>query len=135
MNATSSPGPDDLEALIGPPAGLTDLCLYTPELARAGYRLNRFFAAIAFDRPEAVAAFHQDPEGFMARMGLTEEERGLVSRRDFAGVARAGGQPFVLFRAFGAMGWTPQDLVAGAADGGAGLRGVLHRGGYIEQET
>lgn len=126
--------PADLEALIGPPAGLTDLCIYTPDLARAGYRLNHFFAAISFDRPEDVKAFQEDPPEFMAAQGLTEEERALVSRRSFNEILRAGGQPFVMFRAFGAMGWTPKDMVANAADGGSSLMGALHRGGYIEQE-
>lgn len=133
MNATTTRS-YDIEALIGPPAGLSDLCMYSPELARAGYRLNRFFATIAFDRPEGVASFQADPEGFMVAMGLSEQERALVSRRSFNEILRAGGQPFVMFRAFGAMGWTPKDLVANAADGGSGLLGALHRGGYIEQE-
>ena len=126
--------PEYLEALIGPPAGLSDLCMYTPDLARAGYRLNRFFAALSFDRPEDVKSFQDDPSGFMAALGLTQAERALVSRHNFNEIVRAGGQPFVMFRAFDAMGWTPRDIVANAADGGSGLMGALHRGGYIEQE-
>lgn len=124
----------ELDALIGPPAGLSDLCMYTPDLARAGYRLNRFFAAIAFNQPENVTAFQADPQGFMIALGLNEKERALVLRRSFSEVLHAGGQPFVVFRAFGAMGWTPKDMVANAADGGSGLLGTLYRGGYIEKE-
>lgn len=134
MKPASCSQPDDLEALIGPPAGLTDLCMYTPDLAQAGYRLNRFLASISFDRPDDVRAFQADPEGFMSGFVLTDEERALISRRSFNEILRAGGQPFVLFRAFGAMGWTPKDMVANAKDGGSGLMGALHRGGYIEKE-
>ena len=134
MKPTPPLQPDELEALIGPPAGLSDLCLYTPDLAQAGYRLNRFFVRISFDRPDDVSAFQEDPLGFMEALGLTEEERALLSRRNFNEIFRAGGHPFLMFRAFGAMGWTPKDLVANAADAGSGLVGALHRGGYIEEE-
>jgi hypothetical protein len=36
------------------------------------------------------AAFKQDEEGYMAKFGLTQSERDLVRKRDFAGMIRAG---------------------------------------------
>jgi hypothetical protein len=124
-----------LEQLIGPPAGLRDLCVYTPDKARAGYALNRFFAALSFDQPAAVQDFQRDPAAYMQSWGLDDQLQALIQRRNFNEVLQAGGHPFVLFRAFGAMGWTPHDLVRGGDGGGNQLLGALQRGGYIEKEA
>lgn len=124
-----------LDALIGPPAGLRDLCLYSPAKAQSGYVLNRFFDSLAFDQPAAVQAFHDDPEAYMDNWALPETLRALIRQRNFNAVLQAGGHPFVLFRAFGAMGWTPRDLVSGSEGGGQQLMGILQRGGYIEEDS
>jgi hypothetical protein len=57
-------------------------------------RLNRFFWNLA--RPENRDQFLQEPDEAFARAGLTEEERALVTARDWLGLIRYGVNFFVL---------------------------------------
>jgi len=41
-------------------------------------------------RPENREAFKRDEEGYMARFGLSDEEKQLIRKRDFAGLIDAG---------------------------------------------
>ena len=57
-------------------------------------RLNRFFWNLA--RPEHRELFLNDPDEAFRRAGLDEQERDLVSRRDWLGLVRYGVNFFVL---------------------------------------
>ena len=65
-------------------------------LSWRGYRINKMCNALA----EAAHrdAFKRDEEGFMARFGLTEEEKRLVRARDFSGLLEAGGNIYFLIK-------------------------------------
>ncbi|MGQ0655815.1 MAG: protocatechuate 3,4-dioxygenase [Betaproteobacteria bacterium] len=67
---------------------IKDTSIFDLRLSRRGYRLNKLCAALC--SPAQRAAFKQDEEGFMSRFGLTEEEKDLLRKRDFAGLIRAG---------------------------------------------
>ncbi|MGQ0545972.1 MAG: protocatechuate 3,4-dioxygenase [Betaproteobacteria bacterium] len=56
--------------------------------SRRGFRLNKLCGSLC--SPENREAFKRDEEGHMARFGLTEEEKQLIRKRDFAGLIHAG---------------------------------------------
>lgn len=64
--------------------------------SRRGYRLNRM--AISLTVLENREAFKRDGEAYMARYGLTEQERDLVRRRDFGGMTEAGGNIYFMLK-------------------------------------
>jgi protocatechuate 4,5-dioxygenase, alpha chain len=53
-----------------------------------GYRLNKLCGSLC--DPENRDAFKADEEAYMARFGLSEKERSLIRKRDFAGMIDAG---------------------------------------------
>jgi protocatechuate 4,5-dioxygenase, alpha chain len=53
-----------------------------------GYRLNKLCGSLC--DPENRDAFKADEEAYMARFGLSEKERSLIRKRDFAGMMGAG---------------------------------------------
>ena len=69
---------------------------YPFTLARSvkGYRLNKFLHALV--EPAHRAKFLADPEGAFAEAGLTDEERGMVRKRDWRALIRYGASFFVL---------------------------------------
>jgi gallate dioxygenase len=67
---------------------------YTLERSVKGYRLNKFLHALV--EPDHRARFLADPEAAFAEAGLSDEERGLVRRRDWRGLIRYGAIFFML---------------------------------------
>jgi protocatechuate 4,5-dioxygenase alpha subunit len=67
---------------------IPDTTVFDGRVSWRGRRLNRLCATLC--SAENRAAFRADEEAYMARFGLTEEERELVRRRDFAGLVHAG---------------------------------------------
>jgi protocatechuate 4,5-dioxygenase, alpha chain len=67
---------------------IPDTSVFDGLLSRRGYRLNKMCGTLC--SPENRAAFKGDEEAYMARFGLTEQERALVRARDFAGLIEAG---------------------------------------------
>ena len=69
---------------------------YPFTLARSvkGYRLNKFLHAMV--EPAHRARFLQDEDGAMRAAGLTDEERGMVQRRDWRALIRYGASFFML---------------------------------------
>ena len=61
---------------------IPDTSIFDLRLSRRGKRLNRMCAALCLRR---ARAFKRDEEAFMARFRLTEEEKPLMSKRDFEG--------------------------------------------------
>ena len=67
---------------------IADTTIFGLRESRRGYRLNRMCAALC--SPAEREAFKRDEEGFMARFDLTEAEKELIRKRDFAGMIHAG---------------------------------------------
>ena len=81
---------------LGVGAKIADSHVFDLALSWRGYRINKMCNALA----EAVHrdAFKRDEEGFMARFGLTDEEKQLVRARDFSGLLEAGGNIYFLIK-------------------------------------
>jgi protocatechuate 4,5-dioxygenase alpha subunit len=56
--------------------------------SRRGYRLNKMCSSLC--SPVNRSAFQQDEEGYLSRFELTDEEKNLIRKRDFAGLIAAG---------------------------------------------
>ncbi len=67
---------------------IPDTSIFDLRLSRRGYRLNKMCAALC--SPAQREAFKRDEDGFMARFGLSDHEKHLVKKRDFAGLIEAG---------------------------------------------
>jgi len=67
---------------------IADTSIFDLRLSRRGYRLNKMCAALC--SPAEREAFKRDEEAFMARFGLSDHEKSLVRKRDFAGLIEAG---------------------------------------------
>jgi protocatechuate 4,5-dioxygenase alpha chain len=72
-------------------AGLTsipDTTIFDLRKSAQGYRLNKLCGSLC--EPKNRDAFKADEEAYMAKFGLSEEERSLLRKRDFAGMIHAG---------------------------------------------
>ena len=67
---------------------IPDTSIFDLRLSRRGYRLNKMCAALC--SPAEREAFRRDEEAFMSRFSLSEAEKDLVRKRDFAGLIAAG---------------------------------------------
>lgn len=67
---------------------------FTIERSVKGYRINHFLHSLV--DPEIRARFRADEEGTLAAADLTDEERGLIRRRDWIGMIRYGAIFFML---------------------------------------
>ena len=72
---------DDLNAI-------PDTTIFDLRKSARGYRLNKLCGSLC--SPANRDAFKRDEESYMARFGLTEEEKQLIRERDFAGMIHAG---------------------------------------------
>jgi protocatechuate 4,5-dioxygenase alpha subunit len=75
---------------------IPDTSIFDLRLSRRGYRLNRMCAALC--SPAEREAFKRDEEAFMDRFGLSENEKQLLRRRDFAGLIEAGTNIYYLLK-------------------------------------
>jgi len=67
---------------------IPDTTIFDLRASRRGLRLNRMCGSLC--SPQNREAFKRDEEAYMARFGLSEEEKDLIRRRDFAGMIHAG---------------------------------------------
>jgi protocatechuate 4,5-dioxygenase, alpha chain len=67
---------------------IPDTSIFDLRASRRGYRLNKLCGSLC--SPANRAAFQNDEEAYMSRFHLTEEEKSLVRKRDFAGMIGAG---------------------------------------------
>ena len=75
---------------------IPDTTIFDLRLARRGRRLNKLCAALC--SPQEREAFKRDEEAFMARFGLTAEEKELIRKRDFQGLIEAGTNIYYLLK-------------------------------------
>ena len=78
--------------------------------ARAGYALNAM--CFSFNEQDNRDAFVADEEGYMARFGLTDEQKQAVRKRDVPAMIAAGGNVYYLAKLAGIFGLNVQDLGA-----------------------
>jgi protocatechuate 4,5-dioxygenase alpha subunit len=67
---------------------IPDTTVFDLRASQRGYRLNKMCGSLC--RPENRAAFKQDEEGYMRKFQLSDAERQLIRKRDFAGLIHAG---------------------------------------------
>jgi len=87
--------------------------VFTGELARTGYRLNRMAMSLtdAANRQQFVA----DEAGYMRNIGLNDREIELVQRRDWKALIEAGCSIYLLIKIAGALGVALYDVGAHTA--------------------
>lgn len=106
------------------PANLpAELDLFDEEASRAGLRLNK--AAYSLKHEEQRTLFAGDEERWMAQFGLTEDEQGMIRRRNWIALWRAGMSIYTMVKLIGVTG-TPlveigrQMRESGGLPGGGG---------------
>ena len=67
---------------------IPDTSIFDLRASRRGYRLNKLCGSLC--SPANREEFKRDEEAYMARFGLSEEEKKLIRVRDFAGMIDAG---------------------------------------------
>jgi protocatechuate 4,5-dioxygenase, alpha chain len=67
---------------------IADTSIFDLRASRRGYRLNRMCGSLC--SPANREAFKRDEEAYMSRFFLSEEEKQLIRKRDFAGMIDAG---------------------------------------------
>ena len=67
---------------------IPDTTVFDLRASRRGYRLNKMCGSLC--SPANREAFKKDEEGYMSRFCLSEEEKALIRKRDFAGMIHAG---------------------------------------------
>jgi protocatechuate 4,5-dioxygenase alpha subunit len=67
---------------------IPDTTIFDLRASRRGLRLNKMCGSLC--SPANREAFKVDEEAYMARFGLSEEEKQLIRNRDFAGLIHAG---------------------------------------------
>lgn len=67
---------------------IPDTSIFDLRLSRRGLRLNRMCGTLC--DPANREAFKRDEEAYLSRFPLSEAEKNLVRKRDFAGLIQAG---------------------------------------------
>lgn len=67
---------------------IPDTTIFDLRASRQGLRLNKMCGSLC--SPTNREAFKRDEEAYMARFGLSDDEKNLVRKRDFAGLIHAG---------------------------------------------
>jgi protocatechuate 4,5-dioxygenase alpha chain len=87
--------------------------VFTGELARAGYRLNRL--AMSLTDAANRKAFIADEAGYARDIGLTDAELDMLRRRDWKAMIDAGCSIYLLIKVAGALGIGLYDVGANTA--------------------
>ncbi len=75
---------------------IPDTLIFDLRESRKGWRINRMSDALTTEANRE--ACQTDTEAFMTRFGLTETEKDLVRRRDWAGLNEHGGNIYYLLK-------------------------------------
>jgi len=67
---------------------IPDTPIFDLRASRRGYRLNKMCGSLC--TPENREAFKRDEQAYLSRFQLTEAEKELIRKRDFAGMIHAG---------------------------------------------
>ena len=69
-------------------APIADTSIFDLRLSRRGYRLNKMCGSLC--SPANREEFKRDEEAYLAKFGLSDDEKKLIRARDFAGMIDAG---------------------------------------------
>ena len=78
------------------------------DLAMRGFALNDM--CYSFNKEANREAFRADEESYMAKFGLSDEQRDAVRKRDVIAMLEAGGNVYYLAKLAGIFGLNVQDL-------------------------
>jgi protocatechuate 4,5-dioxygenase alpha subunit len=67
---------------------IPDTSIFDLRASRRGYRLNKMCGSLC--SPASRESFKQHEEAYMVRFSLSEDEKELIRKRDFAGMIHAG---------------------------------------------
>lgn len=67
---------------------IPETSIFDVRTSHRGYRLNKLCGSLC--KPQNRQAFKADEEAYLAKFGLTDEEKNLVRKRDFGALAEAG---------------------------------------------
>jgi protocatechuate 4,5-dioxygenase, alpha chain len=67
---------------------IPDTSIFDLRASGRGYRLNKMCGSLC--TPENREAFKRDEQAYLSRFHLTEAEKELIRKRDFAGMIHAG---------------------------------------------
>ena len=81
---------------VDPDRPIPDTSVFDLRTSFKGYRINKM--CNSFNSPQSREAFKADEEAYMAKYALSDEEKQLVRRRDFAGLIDAGGNIYFLIK-------------------------------------
>lgn len=84
--------------------------IFDGTLARAGYALNKM--CFSFNDAANRQAYLADPEGYMARYGLSDAQKDALRRKDILALLTLGGNAYYLAKFAGIYGLDMQDLGA-----------------------
>jgi protocatechuate 4,5-dioxygenase alpha subunit len=115
---------------LGAPANIPGLFIYGSDLARRGYRLNKFLISLRAGEAGNRAQFAADERSYCDSFKLSERERQLIRARDFAGILQHGANGQLLYRAALPLGLTAKELAKAYGVDIAALDSRLNKGGY-----
>lgn len=84
--------------------------VFDGEHSRKGYALNMF--CMSLNEPENRETFQADPESYLDRHALSDEQRRAVLDRDWLGMLRLGGNIYYTFKLAIVDGLSMQDVGA-----------------------
>jgi protocatechuate 4,5-dioxygenase alpha chain len=84
--------------------------LFDGDAARKGYALNKM--CYSFNKKENRDAYLADPEGYMRRYGLNEQQAQAIRSGRVLDMIAAGGNAYYLAKFAGIFGWDMQDIGA-----------------------
>lgn len=82
--------------------------VFTGERSRQGYRLNQM--ANSLSNPTNRRHFCADETAYMVGMGLSEDQRDAVRRRDWAAMIAQGGNIYLLLKIAATVGQSVLDM-------------------------
>lgn len=87
--------------------------VFTGESSARSYRLNKMAASLT--APENRAKFQADEDAYMRALGLSDQERDLVARRDWKGMMDYGASIYLVIKIGGAVGISLPEIGAHTA--------------------
>lgn len=84
--------------------------IFDGKMAMKGYALNKM--CFSFNRADAREAFLADPEGYMNRFGLNDEQKKAVREKNVLAMIAAGGNIYYLAKFAGIYKMSVQDVGA-----------------------
>lgn len=104
---------------------LSRTTVFTGEMSRRGYRLNRL--AMSLTNAANRERYRADEAAYLRDAGLTEQETEMVLRRDWKALIESGGSIYLMIKIAGAVGQSLLDVGA-HTKGETAQQFLAHRG-------